>query len=373
MTNRQNKYNKRSVINIASAFLAFVIGSGFATGQEVLQFFTSYGYLSYAIVLINLIGFLFIGQVLLITGHEHRKEESFNQFKFFCGERLGAFYSWLHPITLLLLLPVLVAGAGATVPENFGISHYIGSAIVVLMILLAYLIGFDKLVKILSIIGPSVIIFSLLVSIITVFRDFHNFVEFPRHLPVLEGLQSSPHWLLSSILYVAMVFFNGSAYFTGLGRSSINKNDVKYGSILGAIVLMVVIAIINTAMLLNAESISTLEVPMLFLGRKISYIFGDIFSIILILGTFSSCSTMMWSVCKGFTRGGERGNQIFAVVISIYIFVFGLFPFAKLVSILFPLIGYVGLIYIACLVYKGVKSYKDTKAYKVEESYEGIE
>ena len=48
----------RAVIRIAGAYVAWVMGSGFATGQEILQFFTSYGYYSFALLGINLIGFL---------------------------------------------------------------------------------------------------------------------------------------------------------------------------------------------------------------------------------------------------------------------------------------------------------------------------
>ena len=32
------------VLTYAGAIVAFLIGSGFATGQEILQYFTSYGY-----------------------------------------------------------------------------------------------------------------------------------------------------------------------------------------------------------------------------------------------------------------------------------------------------------------------------------------
>lgn len=42
-----------AVIKYTGAFVAWVIGSGFATGQEALQFFSSYGYLSYGVLLIN--------------------------------------------------------------------------------------------------------------------------------------------------------------------------------------------------------------------------------------------------------------------------------------------------------------------------------
>lgn len=40
----QTKCSKRAVTKFAGAFMAWVIGAGFATGQGTLQFFTSYGY-----------------------------------------------------------------------------------------------------------------------------------------------------------------------------------------------------------------------------------------------------------------------------------------------------------------------------------------
>ena len=45
----EERCDKKAVVRIAGGFIAWIIGSGFATGQEVLQFFSSYGYLSYAV------------------------------------------------------------------------------------------------------------------------------------------------------------------------------------------------------------------------------------------------------------------------------------------------------------------------------------
>ena len=39
----ESRIDYRNVIRISGAYVAWVMGSGFATGQEILQFFTSYG------------------------------------------------------------------------------------------------------------------------------------------------------------------------------------------------------------------------------------------------------------------------------------------------------------------------------------------
>ncbi len=351
----KNECNKKEVIKFAGAFIAWVIGSGFATGQEILQFFTSYGYLSYGVVLLNLMGFLFLSQIIIATGYQHKTETLFNHFKYFCGEKLGAFYSWLIPVTLILIMPVLISGAGAILSEYYGIDHYIGSAIMAVMVVCAYLIGFERLIKIVSIIGPVIIIFLMLVGTITVIHDLNNFMEVPKYEPILSKSHSAPHWIISSILYLSLCFLSGSAYFTKLGMSANNRKDAKYGGIFGAIAIVLAIAIMNTAMLLNSENITSLAIPVLYLAKKISYILGAVFSIVLILGIFSSCSAMMWSVCNRFTIGGKRGNQTFAILVAICTFLLSLFSFSELVGIFYPLVGYIGLVFIACVIYKGIK------------------
>ena len=51
----KDNINILNVIKIAGAFIAFIIGSGFATGQEIMQFFTSNGLCSLVSILISLI------------------------------------------------------------------------------------------------------------------------------------------------------------------------------------------------------------------------------------------------------------------------------------------------------------------------------
>lgn len=161
MKGKGSRCSIRNVVTFAGAFIAWIIGSGFATGQEILQFFTSYGYYSYGAVLLNLLGFLFFGQVLLTTGYAHREEVNFNHFTFFCGKNVGKFYSWLIPVTLLMIMAVLISGAGATISEYYGINRYLGSMIMAVMVLCAYLTGFEKMVRIVSTIGPVIIAFTL--------------------------------------------------------------------------------------------------------------------------------------------------------------------------------------------------------------------
>lgn len=351
---RTKKHHSRAVLRIAGAFIAWMIGSGFATGQEILQFFSSYSYISYGILLFNFLGFVVLGRILLATGSDHQ-ERTFDHFTYYCGKKIGKVYSWLIPLTLILIISVMTSAAGSTLSEYYGVNRHIGSVLMAMTVVGAYLIGFEKLIRIVSSIGPVIIIFAFMVGAITTVRDSGNFMDIAQYEDALSKSNSSPNAILSAVLYLSLCLFTAGTYYTALGQTATDKNDAKLGATLGASAFIIVLAIMNTAILLNAKEITNLEIPTLYLATKISYTLAGIFSVILILGMFTSCSTMMWSVCSRFYIGEVRKNRIFAVVIGVVVMVLSQFSFSELMGIFYPFVGYVGLIYIGCVLWKGIK------------------
>lgn len=323
------KSNPTAVLRIAGAFIAWMIGSGFATGREILQFFSSYGYVSYGVIIVNLLGFVVLGRILLATGREHQ-ESTFNHFTYYCGEKLGTLYSWLVPVTLFLIISVMISASGSTLSEYFGVNRHLGSALMAIMVVGAYLVGFEKLVKIISSLGPLIILFALIVGLVTVVHDFGNFPNIAQYQDTLALSKPAPNWMLSAVLYMSLCLFTASTYYTELGKSATDKNEAKLGATLGAVVFVLALAIMNTAILLNAKEIVNLQIPTLYLASKISYVLGGMFSVILVLGMFSSCAAMMWSVSSRFYTEDIRKNKMFAIAIGVAALILGQFSFSKL-------------------------------------------
>jgi hypothetical protein len=113
------------ILRFAGAFSAWVIGSGFATGQEILQFVTSYGYQSYLVLLVLLIGFAVMGFTITGVAFAHRPGDEvsdasggFRHFNYFCGKKLGTAYYWIVPCVQVIPFSILLSGAGATLPHT---------------------------------------------------------------------------------------------------------------------------------------------------------------------------------------------------------------------------------------------------------------
>lgn len=343
----------KDVLKYAGAFSAWVLGAGFATGQETLQFFASYGWWSYGALFLNLVGFIVLGQVLLAGGYDHKDDENFNHCRYYCGKRLGTFYSWLMQISLVILLPVLIAAGGATLFQHFGVSPIFGSALMAAMVLCAYLIGFERLLRTVALIGPTVILFSLMVSTMTIAEDYGRFSEIGSYEGILSGMQAAPSWVLGGLIYMPLTFFCGSAYYIAIGRSAVSRKAVMLGGFVGAAAVMAVITILSTAILLNARDASSLAVPTLFLARKLLPAMAVLFSFVLFFCIFSSCSTIMWSFCSRLSPPGSTRDKLTALAVITGSFLLGLLPFTRLVGTIYPFIGYLGLPFIGCVFYKG--------------------
>ena len=82
------------VMKYAGAYIAFEIGSGFATGQEILQFYTSYGTMGIAGAIVSMILFSWAGGSLMKIGHRVGEKAAEKPYQLFCGKILGTFYEY---------------------------------------------------------------------------------------------------------------------------------------------------------------------------------------------------------------------------------------------------------------------------------------
>ena len=347
----ENKMRPANVLRIMGAFISWIMGSGFATGQEILQFFTSYGYYSFIMIAINLVGFLLIGPAIMEAGFLHRNEEGWIQTEHFCGRKLGTFYTWFISLSMFTGMVILISGAGASLHEYYGVHHYVGALALAAAAFAAYVIGFQRFVKLAAVIGPAIIAFTILVGLITVLRDFGSLDTVNDFPEVMAARQPTRFWGLTAILYISYNLTGGSMYYAAVGASASTRKEAVTGASLGAAAVMVAILLMNTAMLTDLGNTGVVDIPTLFLAKKISFALGAVFSVTLICGIFCTCSAMLWTVSERFVRQGSRASLVFAGSLALFSFLLGLLPFTDLVSIIYPYLGYLDLIFICCVLW----------------------
>lgn len=98
----QEGSSKMRVLTYAGAIMAFLIGSGFATGQEIMQYYTSYGFwglFGTGAIVLALISFVSIQ--FLTVGRREQFEKPSQIFEYYGGEiRWEILRLLFHPVRL---------------------------------------------------------------------------------------------------------------------------------------------------------------------------------------------------------------------------------------------------------------------------------
>ena len=350
----KDNINILNVIKIAGAFIAFIIGSGFATGQEIMQFFTSNGLFSLVSILISLILFIYFGSTIISSGFDYGKYEKYSPYKYFCGDKVGLFYEYFVPVLLFISVVVMISGAGATLQEYYNLNYYVGCAMMTILVLIAFICGLNGLVNIIGFIGPVIVIFSLLVGFIILFENLEGLKNISQAMTEVNLTKAGGNCIKSGVLYTSYNMVSGLFFFTALANSANNKEEAKLGATVGSLLLMIVILVMNFALLSKIKNIYKLSIPTLYFAKSISPLFGKIFSIILLCGIFSTAAPNFWTVCNKISKQGRYNEKIIALIISMGAFLGGLFPFEKLVSKVYPLTGILGILLFICIFFKQI-------------------
>lgn len=339
------------IMKYAGAYIAFEIGSGFATGQEILQFYTSYGLWSIAAAILSMVLFSWVGGLLMEMGYMYKDSDGIKPYNIICGKYAGAFYQWFVTVYLFAMLGVMISGAGATIKEYYGFEHYVGAAAMALLVFGVFIMGLNKLIDAVGLIGPVIIGFSLFVAVYTIWSKGENLISGNIDTEFFQALKPTGAWWMSGILYVAYNTVSSVAFLMALGRDARSAREARLGGVVGGVLLMVTVIFMDLALMCDAEVIKGVAVPALRMAGEISPAVGTIFVAVMLLGIFSTAAPILWTVCDNLAEQGSRASMVLAFLISIDGLVIGQMPFDKLVAAIYPLTGYMGMAFMVCLAW----------------------
>jgi uncharacterized membrane protein YkvI len=347
------------ILKYAGAFTAFMIGSGFATGQEVMQFFTAYGILSIGGIFISMFLFAWSGATLMKHGYENKEQDGNSAFQYYCGKILGTFLEWFIPLFLFAVVVVMISGAGATMNQYFGLPHFVGAAIMTVLVMISNMFGLKRLVDIIGSLGPVTIIFTIIIALFALAKNPGGLANASAAMSQVGELpKATSSWWLAGILYVAYNVTGSIPFLTEMGRGAASRKEAVLGAVVGAVALMTSGLLLNLALLSYIGDIASLSIPNLFFADMITPAFGFIFSLILLCEIFSTAAPMLWVVANKFSKEGTNRNKILVLVFSVLAFFGGQLPFGMLIGTVYPYTGYLGIL---VLIIIAIKSFTEGK------------
>jgi uncharacterized membrane protein YkvI len=332
---------KVSTFRIAATYVGTVIGAGFASGQEILQFFGVFGSKGLAgLVLVTLL-FILYGYVIMDLGYRIHSPSYIEIIRLSGGKYFGIAADSIISFFLFGAVAAMIAASGALLHQQFKIPGIIGGIIMTVLSITTVFIGINGLIHSLSIIVPFLLTAVVGVSIISAFGTPAETVPVPAGVGALMG-----NWLWSSLLYVSYNIVTAIAVLGPLGKEAKDRMAIRNGAILGGILLAVV---------KNMGSLTQVELPMVFIASRISPIMQIIYAIVLFAGIFATSAGSLYGfAARVLDLDGPRGRFMIFVV-AVLAFAAGQFGFSNLVRYMYPLEGYLGMVLLASLLYSSVK------------------
>ncbi|MDR0880467.1 MAG: hypothetical protein LBN09_07180 [Clostridioides sp.] len=354
MKKTKAKLNVGTVISYAGAYVATVIGSGFATGQELLQFFGYFGYGGLIAAAIAVIMFAWVGATIITRGQAMKMNEDGKIYQVFCGKVLGTFFEWFGPLFLFGVFIVMISGAGTTLTEYYGLNAYAGRVLMAFISFVAVSMGLDKLSKILGAMGPIIIVFTLVVGGISLFHHIGDLGASVEFLKTVTVNKPAPNAWVSGVIYTSFNVILVITFLTALGKSSDNPRNCFWGGIVGAVALMAAATMMYLAILSSMPNVYNKGIPSLFLANEIHPFIGVVFSIILLMGIFTTAAPLLWTVTARVVPDNSPKFKVVCLVVTVAGLIGGFLPFEVLVNTLYPYTGYMGILILVCALVRQI-------------------
>lgn len=333
---------------IAATYIGLVIGAGFASGQEVLQFFASFGLNAFAAIITATLLFAFFGTTILEVGRRLRAESHLEIIRYAGGPVLGGLLDAVITFFLFGIVTVMAAGAGAVFAEQFGLPPLVGSASMIIISIVTVLLGIGGIVSALTLVVPLLIAAVIGVSLATL-------VIRPPSLALIEltAAQSTgaiPFWPLSALTYASYNLVIAVAIMGPLGVLARDNSAIRHGAVLGSLGLGIGTLAITLAVLTNPAS-AFMEIPMTFIAGQFGPVVRFAYAGVLLMAIYSTAVGNLYGFCARLTNPAGPLFRSAAVGAGLVALVGSQVGFSALIGILYPGVGLAGILLLGGLTY----------------------
>lgn len=331
----------KNVLKVVFVIIGTLIGAGFASGQEVYLFFFSYGMKGLIGILISSI---IIGVVIYSTFNILNKYK-INTYKDFLNilipknTKLKIIANFIINIFILITFFIMIAGFGAYFEQEIGINKLVGSLILAIITFIVFMTSIKGVVKVNELIVPILIGFIFIIGIISI-KNIHIL-----NLENYVIRTNYTNFALSAVLYSSYNSILLIPVLITLNNYVKNKKQIFYISFISAIVTILLSVIIFLLLVRVDVDISKLEMPVVYVVSNMFKILRYIYGVIILGSIFTTAISLGVSFLQN-TAKNKKGYTQISIIMCITSVIISKFGFSNLVSLLYPIFGYLGLIQI---------------------------
>ncbi|MDK8879539.1 hypothetical protein [Corynebacterium sp. MSK008] len=352
---------KRSLA-VAASFVGIVVGAGFASGMEALQYFVAYGTNGFYGVVLASVTMLFAATAFMTFGSYFLAREHNEVFYNVTNKPAAFIMDWSAVACMFSVGFVMFAGAGSNLNQAFGWQIWIGAVAMLALMLIVGRFDVDKVSSVIGWATPLLVIFVLIGTIYSFTQIDVSWGEVGTYAQrEVNRADGTPYWWLGALNHTGLNALCGVSMALVMAGDEFDTKSSRLGGILGGVIYAVMLALLVASLLIQVESVNGNDMPLLSVIENVDPVLGFVMTWVIFLMVFNTCLGMFYALAKRLTRKKpERFYPVYAIACVVG---FGLSfaGFQPLVSSLYPILGYLGLFVMAVMTAVYLKHRKELK------------
>lgn len=334
------------VMQIASTYIGTIVGAGFASGQEILQFFTRFGFWGTFTIALSTVLFIWLGTKMMLIASEINAKSYEDLNKALFGEKYGRWISHFMLIVLMGVTAVMLAGAGSIFYEHWNISYQSGLLITGAACYLLLRKGMKAILAVNSIVVPLMLVFTVFVMV-----DTFNTPGATKFMTLATDYSPWAAWS-APFLYAAFNLSMSQAVLVPLGAQVKDRRTIIAGSWVGGIGIGFMLLAGHIALSVHMPGIQQYSIPMGGIARQLGHSVQFIYIFLIFAEIFTTLIADIYGLTLQLQERLKWSRGLLTIAVLLICYVASQIGFGKLLSTLYPLFGVISLGWLLLIIRK---------------------
>lgn len=335
---------KAAIVTAAATYIGTVVGAGFASGQEVLQFFGLLGPWGLPAAIIAIAGFAFFGYLIMDAGREARATSHIAVLRRTTG-RLAPVFDLVITFFLFGALSAMIAGAGSVLRQEYGVPWALGAGILCLTTVVTVLFGLRGVVTSISAIVPF-----LLGSVLVVSLAVLSARGLAIRTPPAVSAPAVSFWPLAGVTYISYNIVMSIPVLASLGASLRSRKEAGWGAAWGATGLGLSLLLVFLSLVSSFPDVVAYEVPMAYLASTVHALGGPFYTIVFLAEVYTTAVANLYGFSARLAREGSPAFRLTTILAGLAGIAAASAGFSTLVRVVYPVVGWAGLALLIALL-----------------------
>jgi len=338
----------KKYMKIALAYVGVIVGAGLSSGQDIMQYFVSFGKNGIiGVVILAALNILF-GRIIVTLGCYYDSDNHQDVLEQVAHPIINKIIDYTLIVAGFIIYFVMVAGAGANLQQQFGVPSWLGGLICSVLVIVVSYLDFDKITSVLGIFTPIII---LMIVAITIYTFAGHTYDWENLSKIADAMDSPmPNVAFSAINYYSLCAITGVSMAFVLGGSVVRIGIAEKGGAIGGALIGGIILCAFASLYANVDIVKDVEIPMLAIVADINPIFAQIYTFTIFALIFNTAFSLSFSLAKRFSNGDDKRLHIVLITVVIIGYICSFAGFKKLVSVMYPILGYIGVLLLIVLL-----------------------